>query len=71
MDSSCRESRSWTSFNYDKNVSLGLFWLERVKQPFLAAVWSQPGFCQADRQGDSGIFLACLGFMGKQVRGVA
>ena len=48
MESSCRESRPWTTSNYDKNVSLCLFLLGWAKQPFLADLQSQPGLCQAD-----------------------
>ena len=48
MESSCRESRPWAISNYDKNVSLCCFQLGWAKQPFLAAMQSQPGLCQAD-----------------------
>ena len=57
MEGSCRESRPWTTSNYDKNVSLCLFQLGWAKQPFLAAVGSQPSLCQADGLGSSGICL--------------
>lgn len=46
-ESSCGESWPWSSFNYDRNVSLGLFGPGQAKSPFLAALLSQPGLCQA------------------------
>lgn len=51
MESSCRESWPWSSFNYDRNVLLCLFRLGWAKSPFLAALQSRPGLCQAKPMG--------------------
>lgn len=62
VESSCRESWPWSSFNYDRNVSLCLFGLGWAKSPFLAGLQSQPSLCQADGLGGSGICLVGVAF---------
>lgn len=60
----------WTSFSYDKNVSLCLYQLGWAKQPFLAAMRSRPGLCRDDGLEGSGIRLVWAWcFTGRQVRG--